>query len=212
MTTEHTATETTSPGMTPGAAILPEDALRADMYDLLAAFLARPPAAMLLAGATRLTGDETDLGQGVRMLARLCSNASAEDAKREFGAMFIGLGRGEVLPFASYYMTGFLNEAPLARLRSDMAELGILRADDVSEPEDNLASLCDMMAGLIRGRFGAPVPLERQKEFFNTHIAPWAAPCFADMEKADAAVIYGAIGRVGKTFMEIEAETLRMVG
>ncbi len=185
--------------------------MRADMYDLLSALLARPPAAALLKGLAELEGDETPLGQSVNMLARLARGATAAAATREFNALFIGVGRGEVLPFASYYMTGFLNELPLSKLRSDMARLRILRSEDVSEPEDGLASLCDMMAGLIRGRFGTPATLSRQKEFFNTHIGPWAAHCFGDMEKAKSAVIYDAVGRLGKEFMTIEAETLRMV-
>ncbi len=191
--------------------LLPEDAMRADLYDLLAALLVRPPAAGLLAGVAALEGDGTPLGKAVNMLARLAGSVSERSVEREFSAMFIGLGRGEVLPYASYYMTGFLNEHPLARLRADMADLRIARSGDVSEPEDNLAALCEMMAGMIRGRFGMAVPLERQKEFFNTHMAPWAAHCFADMEKAEAAVLYAGVGRVGREFMEVEAETMRMV-
>ena len=77
---------------------------------------------------------------------------------------------GELLPFASYYLTGFLNEKPLATLRKDMASLHISRAPNVYEPEDNIASLMEMMAGLIDGRFGSPAPIERQREFFNRHI------------------------------------------
>ena len=203
--------EAVAPVVATAPALPEEEVMRADLYDLLAAFLARPPSVELLAGVARLEGDETPLGEAVNMLARLAEGTSEKAAEREFNAMFIGLGRGEVLPYGSYYMTGFLNEQPLARLRADMARLRITRAEDVKEPEDGLASLCEMMAGMIRGRFGEIVSLERQKEFFNTHIAPWAAHCFSDMENAEAAVLYAGVGSVGREFMEIEAETMRMI-
>ncbi len=88
-------------------------------------------------------------------------------SEREFNALFIGLGRGELLPYASYYLTGFLNEKPLASLRHDMAARGMTRAPNVYEPEDNIASLMEMMAGMIVGRFGAPATLADQRDFFN---------------------------------------------
>ncbi len=128
----------------------------------------------------------------------------------EFNALFIGLGRGELLPYASYYMTGFLNEKPLAVLRNDMARLGITRAENVFEPEDNIASLCEMMAGLITGRFGAPAELQLQKDFFNRHIGPWAEHFFSDLEAAKSSVFYASVGSVGRAFMEIEREAFRM--
>jgi TorA maturation chaperone TorD len=114
------------------------------------------------------------------------------------------------LPYASYYLTGFLNEKPLATLRRDMAVRGITRAQNVYEPEDNIASLLEMMGGLVVGRFGAPATLSDQREFFNKHISPWAAHFFSDLEAAKNSVLYASVGAVGKAFMAIEAESFRM--
>ena len=80
------------------------------------------------------------------------------------GGLTLEIGRGELVPFASYYRTGFLNEKPLAKLRGDMARLGIARAESVKEPEDHIAALCEMMAGLITGAFGAPQGLAAQQQ------------------------------------------------
>ena len=129
--------------------IAEEDRLRADLYGFLSALLAAPPDKELLARTALLEGDETPLGRSIAALAKLAGQCGPDAAEREFNALFIGLGRGELLPYASYYMTGFLNEKPLALLRKDMAGLGISRAANVFEPEDNIASLCEMMAGLI---------------------------------------------------------------
>ncbi|MCI5041610.1 MAG: molecular chaperone TorD family protein [Donghicola eburneus] len=192
--------------------ITPEDKLRAELYDFLAALLANPPTEGLLRNTAKLTGDETDLGQGIQTLATLAGKTSAKAAEREFNTLFIGIGRGELLPYASYYMTGFLNEKPLASLRRDMAEQQIRRAPNVYEPEDNIASLMEMMAGLIEGRFGAPASIGQQQTFFNRHIAPWASPFFADLEKAQNSVLYAPVGTVGKVFMQIETEAFRLAG
>ena len=190
--------------------IVEEDRLRANLYDFLSALLAGPPDRKLLAQCAGLTGDDSDLGRAVRALSRVAGVTGARAAESEFNALFIGLGRGELMPFASYYLTGFLNEKPLAVLRQDMAANRIARAPNVFEPEDNIASLCEMMAGLILGRFGTSAPLDRQREFFNRHIAPWAGHFFTDLEGARASVLYASVGAVGRAFMEIEREAFRM--
>lgn len=192
--------------------IAEEDRLRADLYDFLAAFLARPPAQDLLGRTAKLTGDATDLGQAISALARVAGVSRARAVESEFNALFIGLGRGELLPYASYYLTGFLNEKPLAGLRRDMAARGMTRAQNVYEPEDNIASLMEMMAGLIRGRFGKPASLADQKAFYGKHIGPWAGHFFTDLEAATHSVLYASVGAVGREFMEIEAQGFRMSG
>ena len=189
-----------------------EDALRADLYDFLGALLAAPPSEDLLKKAAGLTGDDTDIGRGVRALSAIAKAMTPGAAREEFEALFIGLGRGELMPFGSYYLTGFLNEKPLATLRNDMARLGIERAPNVYEPEDNIASLCEMMAGMIRGRFYSAASLEDQKRFFNTHVSPWAGHFFTDLEGAKNSVLYAPVGAIGKAFMEIEREAFRMAG
>ncbi|MEO1364328.1 MAG: molecular chaperone TorD family protein [Pseudomonadota bacterium] len=188
------------------------DRARADLYNFLGALLAGPPDDMLLSQTAGLTGDETELGQAIGTLARLARVTKPKAAESEFNKLFIGLGRGELLPFASYYLTGFLNEKPLAILRQDMAAKGIQRSDTVFEPEDSIASLMEMMAAMIVGRFGTPADVAAQKTFFNKHIGPWAGHFFTDLEEAKTSVFYSPVGTVGKIFMAVEAEAFRMSG
>ncbi len=190
--------------------IEPEDRMRAELYDFLAALLARPPDAKLLEKAGALKGDDSELGKAINVLARIARSTTAASVEREFHALFIGLGRGELLPYASYYMTGFLNEKPLATLRKQLPEFRITRAPDVFEPEDQIASLCEVMAVLITGRFGQPASLARQGEFFNRNIGTWAEHFFSDLERAKNAVFFAPVGTTGRLFMNIEREAFRM--
>ncbi|MCB1385628.1 MAG: molecular chaperone TorD family protein [Nitratireductor sp.] len=189
----------------------PEDRARADLYDFLGLLLVRPADAALLRQVSALQSDDAPLGQALGMLARLAGITSAGAAEREYNQLFIGLGRGELLPYASYYLTGFLNEKPLARLRRDMAKAGIARSDGRKEPEDNIASLMEMMGGMITGRYGAVLPLAAQRRFFDAHIGPWAVHFFTDLEATGNSPFYAAVGSVGRQFMEIEAEAFRML-
>ena len=193
-----------------GAALAEEDRLRADLYAMLGRLLAAPPDAATLRDAAKLSGDDSDLGQGITALATVAAKTTPKAVEREYNALFVGLGRGELLPYASYYLTGFLNEKPLARLRGHMATFGIAANPDVKEPEDHIATLCEMMAGLIRGDYGAPVAVEDQHAFFNTHVATWAGHFFTDLEAAEGSVFYAPVGKIGRAFMEIEIEAFRM--
>lgn len=188
-----------------------EDRLRADLYNYLGVMLAAPPDEMLLAQTAGLTGDASALGQAIEGLARVAKVTKPKIARTEYNALFIGLGRGELLPYASYYMTGFLNEKPLANLRADMAALRITRAENTFEPEDNIASLMEMMGGMIVGRFGTAAPLQRQRDFFNKHIGPWATHFFTDLQSAKSSVLYASLGAVGAEFLNIEQEAFRMM-
>jgi len=188
-----------------------EDRLRADLYNYLGLLLAGPPDREILEQSAGLSGDETPLGEAISTLARVAKVSKPKSVVSEFNTLFIGLGRGELLPYASYYLTGFLNEKPLAALRNDMASRGVTRAGNVFEPEDNIASLMEMMGGLIVGRFGRQVDLQSQKQFFNKHIGPWAAHFYSDLEAAKSSVFYASVGAVGKNFMEIEREAFRMI-
>jgi len=191
--------------------IASEDRLRADFYNFLGLLLAGPPDRLVLEQCAGLSGDETDLGQAIGVMARVARASKPVAVEREFNALFIGLGRGELLPYASYYLTGFLNEKPLAQLRADMAAQAITRAANVYEPEDNIASLMEIMAGMIVGRFGDPVSLEKQKAFWSKHIGPWAGHFYSDLEAAKNSVFYASVGSAGKVFMEIERENFRML-
>ena len=181
MTAEQAQTETIAQDAAP-AIPQDEDRLRADLYNFLGLMLSGPPDEMLLEQVAGLAGDDTDLGTAINALAKIASLSKPQTVEREFNKLFIGLGRGELLPYASYYMTGFLNEKPLATLRQDMAARGLSRADNVYEPEDNIASLMEMMGALIVGRFGTPATLADQKTFFNRHISPWAGHFYSDLE------------------------------
>jgi TorA maturation chaperone TorD len=190
--------------------IAEEDRLRADLYNFVGLMLAGPPDDMLLEQCAGLTGDTSTLGDAINGLARVAKATKPKKVATEFNALFIGLGRGELLPYASYYLTGFLNEKPLASLRADMAARGITRAQNVYEPEDNIASLMEMMAGMIAGRFGRPASLDEQRAFYNKHIGPWATHFFTDLEAAKNSVLYASVGAVGKALMEIEREAFRL--
>ena len=194
----------------PLANVSDEDAARAQCYTLLAHLLHAPPNQDLLDIARALRSDRSELGQALGALASIAQQITVESAEREYSALFIGLARGELLPYASYYLTGFLHEKPLADLRGDMARLGIGRRADVSEPEDHIASLCEMMAGLITGAFDGPASLERQRQFFTKHLAPWAPRFFEDLQAAKSAVLYMPVGRIGRLFLAVEAEAFGM--
>ena len=186
------------------------DAARAREYTLLAVLLAGAPDAAFLRRIAKLCGDATRLGVAHAALARAADGASAEQIAREFFDLFIGVGRGELLPYGSYYLTGFLNERPLARLREDLHALGIERIERQSEPEDHAAMLCEIMAGLIGGQF--PATVERQRQFFEKHLAPWIGRFFADLEVAEAADFYRHVGAVGRLLIEIETEGFALPG
>lgn len=188
------------------------DRARADLYNFLGALLARPADELLLQQTAGLQGDDTELGQAIGTLAKLAKLTKPKAAVSEFNKLFIGLGRGELLPFASYYLTGFLNEKPLALLRQDMMQRGMQRSDTVFEPEDSIASLMEMMGAMIVGRFGPPADLKMQKEFFGRHVGPWAGHFFTDLEEAKTSIFYSPVGTVGRIFMSVEAEAFRMSG
>jgi TorA maturation chaperone TorD len=202
----NTATATVTVGVSD------EDALRADMYDFLASLLRKEPTDELIDKISELDGDETPIGSACLTLAHLAKTMDKGLIRNEYVEMFIGVGRGEVLPFASYYLTGFLNDKPLSNLRADMADIGIVRVKGVKEPEDHIASLFDIMSGLIRGRFGRIFSTAEQADFFNKHIEPWAGLLMRDIEAAKTGLFYAPVGSIGKSFLEIESAAFSMDG
>lgn len=184
------------------------DAARAQEYALLAVLVARAPDAALLERLGTLRGDPSPLGLAHAALAEAADRTNAERAEREYFDLFIGLGRGELLPYGSYYLTGFLHERPLARLRADLEKLGIERSRGQAEPEDHAAILCEIMAGLVSRRFPAPAGADRA--LFEEHLAPWIGRFFADLERAEAADFYRRVGTLGRLFIEIEAEAFAL--
>jgi TorA maturation chaperone TorD/DNA-binding transcriptional regulator YdaS (Cro superfamily) len=188
----------------PHDSVDPIDVARAQEYALLAALLAAAPSKNLLDRLAGLSGDGTPLGQAHSALAEAASRANAAELEREYFDLFVGLGRGELLPYASYYLTGFLNERPLSRLRADLAVLGIARAENNSEPEDHAAVLSEIMAGMADGRLEGSS--DAQRTLFEKHVSPWMGRLFADMEKAASAKFYRAVGTLGRLFIEIERQ------
>ncbi|MBI5263304.1 MAG: molecular chaperone TorD family protein [Bradyrhizobium sp.] len=182
----------------------PVDAARAREYALLATLLSAAPSKQLLDQLAALNGDATVLGRAHAALAEAASRAVAAQVEREYFDLFVGLGRGELLPYASYYLTGFLNERPLSRLRADLAALGIERAEHNCEPEDHAATLCEIMACFADNRFDAAA--EAQRAFFEKHVLPWMGSLFGDMERAESAKFYRSVGTLGRLFIEIERE------
>jgi TorA maturation chaperone TorD len=184
------------------------DAARAQEYALLSALLARAPDATLLMRLGKLQGDASPLGLAHIGLAQAATDATVESIEREFFDLFIGLGRGELLPYGSYYLTGFLHERPLARLREDLRLLGIERVEAQAEPEDHAAILCEIMAGLAGGALPAPAGSDRQ--IFEKHLAPWIGRFFADLERAESANFYRRVGALGRAFIDIETEAFAL--
>ena len=184
------------------------DAARAQEYALLATLLTRAPDAALLSGLSKLRADASPLGLAHAALAEAADKATVKSVEREFFDLFIGLGRGELLPYGSYYLTGFLHERPLARLRDDLARIGIARSDGVVEPEDHAGILCEIMSGLASRRL--PAPPDSDRLIFDKHMAPWIGRFFTDLENAEAGDFYKRLGTLGRVFMDIEAEAFDM--
>ena len=184
------------------------DTARMEEYALLAALLRRAPDSVLLKMLSRIHGDSTPLGVAHAALGQAAEEADPERLEREFFELFIGVGRGEMLPYGSYYLTGFLNERPLARLRDDLRMLGIVRVEQQNEPEDHAAILCEIMAGLAGG--GLAAAPDAQKRLFEKHLAPWIGRFFADLEGLEKANFYQRVATVGRLFIDIETEAFAL--
>jgi TorA maturation chaperone TorD len=184
------------------------DRARAQEYALLATLLARSPNAEMIARLTLLSGDATPLGIAHAALGQAAARTDEARAGREFFDLFTGLGKGELLPYASHYLTGSLYGRPLARLRETFQRLGIEREPGHSEPEDHVAILCEVMAGFISGAIADPAGSDRA--FFDEHLASWIGRFFSDLERAQSADFYARVGSLGRVFAGIEAEAFAL--
>ncbi len=180
------------------------DIARAQEYALLGTLLTRAPDAALLSALSKLRADASPLGLAHAALADAAARATVKSVEREFFDLFIGLGRGELLPYGSYYLTGFLHERPLARLRDDLARIGVARSDGVVEPEDHVGILCEIMSGLAGRRL--PAPPDSDRLIFDKHMTPWIGRFFSDLENAEGADFYRRVGALGRIFVGIERE------
>ncbi len=185
----------------PSTDILDEvETARARVYWMLGHALAQPPDAGLLARLAGVDGDDSPVGLAMRELAVQAAGCSVEAARVEYDTLFIGVARGELMPYASFYLTGFLHERPLARLRADLARLGFAQAPGRSDPEDHIATVCEVMASLAERGPAAG------SEFFARHLAPWGASFFADLERANAARLYRPVGAIGRLMVELDRQ------
>ena len=195
-------------------AIAPEDRTRSDFYALLARLYADGPDAALLAAIARAA--RMDAGGGAMALAwnRLVDASSAMDpdaAAQEYTDLFIGVGKSEVNLHASFWLSGFMMEKPLAELRSSLAELGIARRDEVPMLEDHLSALCETMRLLIAGEGDrGPAAIAIQRAFFERHVAPWVFQCCAAIGVCPIANYYVRVAEFTAGFMAVDRDSLAM--
>jgi TorA maturation chaperone TorD len=192
----------------PSPAVDETDLARSREYSLLSVLLLRSPDATLLEQLSALRGDATPIGAAHAALAEAARRSAVGLVGQEYSRLFVGVGRGEVLPYASFYLTGSLYGRPLSALRERLRSLGIERVAGLQEPEDHAGVLCEIMAGLTNGAIAAPSDASR--EFFIEHLAPWIGRFFRDLERAEAADFYASVGLLGRSFMEIEIQALTL--
>ena len=185
-------------------------AARAEIYLLLGSLLSGPPDKAVLEMLLEIDAGEPDatpmasIWQSIQALAK---TADAEQIESEYFNLFIGLGRGELVPYASFYIHGFLMEKVLASLRDDLRKLGFELQEGVSEPEDHVAALCETM-GMIISESG--LDFEEQSAFFERYIASWMGGFFTDLLEAESAEFYRPVAKLGQQFLEIESQYLSM--
>lgn len=194
---------------------LDEETARAEVYGLLAAlFYAPPPTALVdnirvavteapAAGALL----EASWGELVAASRRL----SQEDIAREYEALFGGVGKPEVYLFGSHYLSGFLNEKPLAALRTELEALGLARDEAMPETEDHVAYLCEVMRYLIAGDDVAVANLTRQREFFSRHLQPWAGDLCEAISRHPKADFYRSVAAFTQAFLAVETQGFDML-
>jgi TorA maturation chaperone TorD len=186
------------------------DRARAQEYALLATLLSRSPDSVFLSRLADLPDDASPIGVAHSALREAAVRANEETAAREYFALFAGLGEGSLLPYSSHYLAETLYGRPLARLRETLHGFGIEIAPGRSEPEDHAAILFEVMAGLADGSI--PAPADAEREFFQEHLSPWIRRFFFDLEHAEVAEFYAAVGLFGRTFVDLEAQAFSRLG
>ena len=191
-----------------GPAIDPLDRARSEQYRFLSSMLMAAPKAADLDRIAALQGDASAMGRAFAALAQAARDTTEAAVAKEFFELFVGVGRGELLPYASFYQTGFLNERPLAELRGDLARLGVARAEGRYEPEDHIALLFEVMADMAVGQIA--VAPDQQAAFFQRHIAPWGAQFFDDLTIAPSARFYQKLAEIGRLLVDIESRAFQL--
>lgn len=191
------------------AVLSEEQQYRAAAYSIIAALLRDVPSQDTLAQIAAFENvgiDEDEMLLAMSSLGLAAKAVEREAIKEEYHALFIGIGRGELIPYGSWYLTGYLMEQPLSSLRDDLLKLGIERDAAVHEPEDHIASLCEVMSILISDE----TELSVQTQFFEKHLGSWCLNFFADLETAGSASFYRSVGRFGSAFISIDKHYLSM--
>jgi TorA maturation chaperone TorD len=188
-----------------------EEAARADLYGLLATLFYAPPPQQLLdtIGSAQSEG-EGILEQAWADLAAACRQAHAGPVGDEYEALFIGVGKPELMLYGSFYLSGFLMEKPLAALRTDLAALGFQRDERIPESEDHIASLCEVMRCLIESDDSPHNGIAAQKKFFATHMQPWVLRMCDAVSHHPGALFYAPVARLAKSFFEVEMQAFDM--
>jgi TorA maturation chaperone TorD len=185
------------------------------LYGVLALLYYAAPSpeliAQLSAAATEAPAAGALLEEPWRVLVGMARSLPDGAIAQEFDALFGGIGKPEVYLYGSHFLSGFLNEKPLARLRTDLAALGLARDDAMSETEDHVACLCEVMRYLIAGDDVAVANLSRQREFFSQHLQPWVGRMCADIEQHPRARFYAALAGLTRAFMDVEAQGFDML-
>ena len=189
---------------------LDEETARAEVYGLLAALYYAPPSYELLAQLRVAVTQAPEAGGFLEEPWRALVGAARElrdvQVAEEYDALFGGVGKPEVYLFGSHYLSGFLNEKPLARLRTDLAALGLGRDEAMPETEDHIAYLCEVMRYLIAGEDVAVANLTQQQRFFADHLQPWAANLCDALAAHPRARFYAALAAFSRAFFSVEAQ------
>ena len=206
---------TSTPISEPGSA-LDEELARAELYGLMSALYYAPPRADLLAqlrlAATEAPATGALLEEPWRALVGVAREMTQQAIDGEYSRLFGGIGKPEVYLYGSHFLSGFLNEKPLVKLRGDLLELELARSEDMSETEDHIAYLCEVMRYLIAADAAAEHQLMRQQKFFARHLQPWVGLLCDAVQAHPGARFYAALARLTRHFMEVEAQGFDMLG
>ena len=194
---------------------LDEETARAELYGLLAQLFYAPPAPELLSNlrvaATEAPAPGGFLEEPWRALVGVARGMSDDAIAEEYNALFGGVGKPEVYLYGSHYLSGFLNEKPLARLRTELTSLGLARDEAMSDTEDHIAYLSEVMRYLIAGDDAAVANLARQQAFFATHLQPWVGPLCDAIARHPKARFYAAVAELTRAFASVEAQGFDML-
>lgn len=197
---------------------LPEDLARADLYGLIARFFHQPPDQELLdqIAASIPDGEESKvedapLAKVWHSVVEVAKNNPAKAWHEEFDRNFISVGRPNVIVNGSFYMAGHLNEKPLVDIRRDLDTFGLESAEEVTETEDHLSALCEVMRYLIAGDDVEISNLTNQRAFFNSHIRPWYDELCDAIEAIPDMHLYHSVAALTREFLAIEGQSFDMI-